>query len=354
MLFGDNISENLTENKTQKTSWIPSYSGETGAGYSDNPLYGPFIRQEAAYIETSVEAFFLREGNSEQFTYLYFFGEGKAFDAFPDNKTTTIMLGQFEHAFTPNGSSQSYGFRLRHTYYDQGFDFSELGLPYSMNVRSNKSEFSPYLSKKFTEQLKGTVQLTKGVENFKVITDDNRDTAIGLSLDGSSDYLEWKLEGEITEKKYQDRPKRKADGSLLSTEPLSTDRMGVSLRVEKDFGFPLLESSKAKIQWTKLEDKAGGYYDFDKLALGVEQEVEFSKYTFDFSLSVAETIYDERKVDSGARFERQSMVLGTTCIREINDKIDAYFKWSREEDFSNARDYEYHSNFWSMGIAWDL
>ena len=33
---------------------------ETGAGYSDNPLYGPFVREDAPYLESSIEAFFLK------------------------------------------------------------------------------------------------------------------------------------------------------------------------------------------------------------------------------------------------------------------------------------------------------
>lgn len=354
MLFGDNSSDSLNENKTRKAHWISSYSGETGAGYSDNPLYGPFIHQEAAYVESSLEAFFLREGDSEYFTYLYLFGEGKAFDALPEHKTSTIILGQFEHAYTPDGSAQSYGFRLRQVYYDQGFDFSELGLPNSMNVRSNKSEFIPYLSKKFSEQLKITIQLAKGLEDFKVITDDNSDTGISLSLDGSTDYLDWKLESEFTEKKYKERPKRNGDGSLLSTESLLTKRMGLSLKLKKDFELPLFNSSNAKIQWTALKDNAGGYYDFKKIAFSLEQEFEFSKYKIDLNIGATETVYDERMISTGSKFERQSMLLGTTCTRAVNEQIDAYFKWSREEDFSNVRDYEYHANFWSIGIAWDL
>ena len=58
MLFGDSTAEISPETSTPKSEWIPSYSGEFGVGYSDNPLYGPFVREDAVHLETSLEAFF--------------------------------------------------------------------------------------------------------------------------------------------------------------------------------------------------------------------------------------------------------------------------------------------------------
>ena len=59
MLFGTNPSENVEFTETKKAPWVPSYSGEIGIGYSDNPLYGPFVRQDTSFLETSLEAFFI-------------------------------------------------------------------------------------------------------------------------------------------------------------------------------------------------------------------------------------------------------------------------------------------------------
>ena len=58
MLFEEPEQVELKEETESK--WISSYSGETGAGYSDNPLYGPFVREDAPYLESSIEAFFLK------------------------------------------------------------------------------------------------------------------------------------------------------------------------------------------------------------------------------------------------------------------------------------------------------
>ena len=56
MLFGN---ETVESEKVKNTiTWIPSYTLESGVGFSNNPLYGPFVQQEATYLETSLEVFF--------------------------------------------------------------------------------------------------------------------------------------------------------------------------------------------------------------------------------------------------------------------------------------------------------
>jgi hypothetical protein len=350
MLFGEAISSILEP----EVRWVPSSTIELGAGYSDNPLYAPFIREDTAYIEVSGEVFLMREGNKEYFTYFYFFGEGKRFKTFSDNKDTALLLGQFEHAYTPKNSSQSYGFRFRHTYYDQGFDFSELGLPYRMSVNSNKTEWIPYLSHRFSPQTTGTISLSKGFENYRKITDDNRDRTLSLSLQGKGSLGAWKVSGEVGKKKYNERQRRNGDGSLFSAIPVETFKESVSFKIDKAFKPESLGNSTAKLQWSRLKDGGGSYYDYRKIGLSLEQEFKFFPYTVTASLSGSDTKYDTRKIDTGELFERQSLRYSTSITRVLGERTEAYLKWSREEDFSNARDYEYYSNFWSLGLTWEI
>ena len=189
MLFGEDYQVEGESFDQPGMTWIPSYSGEMGGGYSDNPLYGPYLREEAAFLESSIEAFYLGQGKPENFTYFYFYGEGKAFEDLPENKTSSILLGQFDHAHTPTDSPRTLGIRIRHTYYNQGFDFSELGLPYSMEVKSNKSEVTPYLSHQWSQNSKGTLEFSLGKEDFASIQDDNREWKVSLTYDG--DFGPW-------------------------------------------------------------------------------------------------------------------------------------------------------------------
>ena len=71
MLFGEDYQVEGESFDQPKMTWIPSYSGEMGGGYSDNPLYGPYLREEAAFLESSIEAFYLGQGKPENFTYFY-------------------------------------------------------------------------------------------------------------------------------------------------------------------------------------------------------------------------------------------------------------------------------------------
>ena len=354
MLFGTNPSENVEFTETKKAPWVPSYSGEIGIGYSDNPLYGPFVRQDTSFLETSLEAFFIREGSQEYLSYLYLFGEGKRYDALEDNKETSLLLAQLEHAYTPLKSPYTYGLRVRHIYYDQGFDFSELGLPYTMNVRSNKTEWAPYLSKVFSEQWSGSIQFIKGFEDFKVIADDNQDAAVQISIRGTPDFLEWEFEGQYSKKQYRERPKRDGDGNQLSTDAMQTEKVELSYELQKDFSHSLWKNSSAKLKWTRLKDDAGGYYDFEKIGFRLEQELQVSFFSTNASIMGSETVYKHRRVDSGDRFKRQSLSYSTSATFPFHEKTDFYIRWEREEDFSNARDYEYFTNFWSLGVQWEL
>ena len=353
MLFGDNPENSLQKTKT-KVSLTPSYTLESGMGYSDNPLFGPFIQQDSVYWENSLEGFFLVESRKEFFTYIYLYGEGKIFEELSEQKFTSIYLSQFEHAYTPTESDQTFGLRLRHTYYDQGFDFSELGMPFSISVRSNKSEFSPYYSKKISEALAATFEVSFGTEDFKTITDDNKDSGISLALKGTPEFLNWTLKADYLLKKYKQRDQRDWNGVEITGAKLETDKISFSATAEKDNEAPLFQKTSAKLAWAQLQDNGGGYYDYEKISFSLGQELKISLYNIEVTVGGAHTKYDQRQTDNFEIFERQSLTNGVSITRELLDNMETYLRWSRDEDFSNSRDFEYSSNFWSLGVIWEI
>ena len=350
MLFGDTNADLVDETKIK---WTPSYTFETGVGFSDNPLYGPFVQEEATFWENSLEGFFLIESQPEFFTYLYFFGEAKIYEELPSNMENSIFLGQFEHAYTPTKSSYTLGFRLRHTHYNQGFDVSDLGLPYSLNIKSDRSEMIPYLTKEIAGNMTATLEILMAQEDFKSITDDNEDQGISLILKGSPDFLNWKFQSDYIEKQYNERARRNWDSSMMEGN-LKTEKVNLALTLEKDLDRKPLKNSKAKFSWSNLQDDGGGYYDYGKLSLSLRQEFIFSSYEIEFSLGGAQTKYDRRLTDTDERFTRDSLTSELSITNRISENLEGYFRWSREEDFSSARDYEYSSNFWSMGVTWEI
>jgi hypothetical protein len=190
-------------------------------------------------------------------------------------------------------------------------------------------------------------------EDFKSITDDNKDVGISLTLKGSPDILNWKFQSEYIEKKYQERSKRDWNGNNMEGI-LTTEKVNLALTFEKDLEQESVRNSKAKLLWTNLQDDGGGYYDYEKLSLSFRQEFKVLSYEIEIALGGAQTKYDRRLTDAGEIFKRDSLTSGLSITRNISENIDGYFRWSREEDFSNARDYEYSSNFWSIGVAWEI
>ena len=350
MLFQDTPGE---PPKKKKIKWIPSYTFEAGVGFSDNPLYGPFVQEEATFWESSLEGFYLIESQPEFFSYLYLYGEGKMYEELAEQNSNSIYLGQFEHAYTPSQSSHTYGFRIRYTYYNQAFDFSELGLPYSLSVTSDKSEIIPYLSHNITKNLTAIIEILLANEDFKSITDDNEDVGISLTFKGSPAILNWQFQSEYIEKKYQDRSKRDWGGNHMEGI-LKTEKVNLALTLEKDLQQESLKNSKAKLLWTILQDDGGGYYDYEKLSLSLRQEFKVSTYEIELALGAAQIKYDRRLTAEGEIFKRDSLKSDLSINRSISENIDGYFRWSWEEDFSNARDYEFSSNFWSIGLAWEI
>ena len=212
---------------------ISSYSGETGAGYSDNPLYGPFVREDAPYLESSIEAFFLKMEEVVHSVIFIYLGKERFSKDFLNTRQVQFFLGQFDHSINPFQSVVTYGIRFRHTFYDQAFDFSELGLPYRIKVQSNKTEWIPYVVYKFSDEIKATLELIGGKEDYRKISDDNQFKAIALALKGSSNFGSWKLVTKFYEKNYQDRLKRKSDGSSFPFDSVETKRIQLSTGMDQ-------------------------------------------------------------------------------------------------------------------------
>ena len=357
MLFGEDAIEEdpqPVEELPDSKKWIPSFSYKLGFGYSDNPMYGPYVREESGYLEMESELFVLRQGSSNALTYLYLFGDGKWFDGLPEYDLTGILMAQAEHTYITDDSANFFGLRLRHTYYDQAFDFSDLGLPYSMQVQSNKSEVIPHLSHRFSEKITAKIEVSAGSERFDDPSENNSDQQIRVALDWQATEklnVEAKVSGRAVD--YKGRERRDADGALLPDGKLETEKLGLAFSIERKFSPSWLNEIGVNLKVDKLEDNAGGYYDYERLGAGLSYSAKWEKWLLEVDLGWNQFRYDQRTVSSVERFERQGFTNQLMLTRVINENWNAYLKWNREEDQSNSRDYEYFSNFYSIGISWE-
>ena len=235
------------------------------------------------------------------------YGEGKIYEELPEHNTNSIYLGQFEHAYTPSESSHTYGFRIRYTYYNQAFDFSELGLPYSLSITSDKSEIIPYLSHEISNNIIVTMEILLADEDFKSITDDNEDVGISLILKGSSDILNWKFQSEYIEKNIRNDPRHWNGNNMEGI--LKTEKVNFALTLEKDLEQESVRNSKAKLLWTNLQDDGGGYYDYENLAFLSGRNSKFQLMKSSFPLE-GHKPHDRRLTDAGEIFKRDSL----TCV----------------------------------------
>ena len=357
MLFGEDAIEEEpqpVEELPEKKKWVPSFSAKLGFGYSDNPMYGPYVREKSGYLEMESELFLLHQGSSNSLTYLYLFGDGKWFDGLPEYDLSGILLAQAEHTYVTDDSANSFGLRLRHTYYDQAFDFSDLGLPYSMQVRSNKSEVIPHLSHRFSDKGTAKIEVSGGRDRFDDPSENNSDQQLRVGLEWQATEklgVAGKLSGRAVD--YKARGRRESDGTLLTEGKLETEKLGLALSIERESSSPWLKEIGINLKVDKLEDNAGGYYDYEKLGARFSYSAKWEKWLLEIDLGWNQFRYDQRTVLNGERFERQGFTNQLMLTRVINENWNAYLKWNREEDQSNSRDYEYFSNFYSIGVSWE-
>ena len=363
LLFGSIDEVGLPETESEENdfielaeskSWLPSVSASVGFGVSDNPLYGPYIQESSTYMEFETESFLLRQANPDYLSYFYFYGEGKRFLEVDEHKLSGILLVQGEHSYRPKNSPGSGGLKLRHTYYDQAFDFSDLGLPFSMQVQSNKSEIIPHFGYQLTPKIKLSAETAFGIDRYDNPSENNSDQKIQVNLTAKHSE-QTTLHAKIFRHtiRYVERKKKDGDGTNLSDGNLQTKKTGVSGSWEKHSKNPWLDTVGLELKYSQLSDNAGAYYDYSKISAKLSHEIKGEKWKSVSELGWANYLYDIRTVSPDAQFERQSYAIDLLVTRKISSDWETYFKWRYEEDQSNARDYEYYTNFWALGVKWE-
>ena len=172
-----------------------------------------------------------------------------------------------------------------------------------------------------------------------------------LKFNQNKNY-EWK--GKIFNRwvQYDQRLKKNPDGTTLNNEKLNLSKLGTSLSVQRESNYKWIRSVEFEIRYEDLFDNAGGYYDYGKISAKLSHLMKFENWNIETELGWSDYQYDLRETSSGQTFDRKSNSLDFLVTRKLNTSWDAYLKWRFEEDHSNSRDYEYFSNFWSIGINW--
>ena len=363
LLFGSINEDGFPETESEKNdfielaesrSWLPSVSASVGFGVSDNPMYGPYVRESSTYIELETESFFLKQSNPDYLSYFYFYGEGKRYLEVNDHKLSGVLLVQGEHSYRPKNSSGSGGVKLRHTYYDQAFDFSDLGLPFSMQVQSNKSEIIPHFGYQLTPKVKLSAETAFGTDRYDNPSENNSDQKIQVNLTAKQSE-QTTLHAKIFHHtiRYIERKKKDGDGTNFSEGNLKTKKLGISGSWEKQSNNPWLATVGVELKYSQLSDNAGAYYDYSKSSAKLSHQIKGEKWKSLTELGWANYLYDTRTISQDIHFERQSYGIDLLVTRKISSDWEAYLKWRYEEDQSNSRDYEYYTNFWALGIKWE-
>ena len=163
--------------------------------------------------------------------------------------------------------------------------------------------------------------------------------------------VEGKFSGRAID--YKERSRRKSDGTLLTNGKLKNEKIGWALDIKREFSSPLIKDLGIRLMFDELQDNAEGYYDYERLGTGLSYSAEWENWLMEIDLGWNQFRYDQRTVSNGERFYRQSTTNQIILTHSINENWSTYLKLNHEEDRSNSRDYEYFTNFYSIGISWE-
>ena len=354
LLFGDMSQMPTQEIAISETKeWLHSISASMGLGYSDNPMFGPYKRKGSGFFELGTETFVLRQGNPDYLSYLYFYAEGKRFFDLPEGKLSGLLLVQAEHSYKPKSSNFYLGVKGRHIYFDQAFDFSDLGLPFSMQVQSNKSELIPHIGYRISPKTKLAIEWTQGIDRYDNPSENYKDQKFQSSIEWKiNDKYIWKGKAFYHVLEYDQRKRKDGDGNSLDGY-LDTSKIGGNIGLERESELPWMRSIGLLVRYEQLSDNAGAYYDYRKTGAKISHEMKVGEWSSSVELGLADYQYQIRKVSSGITLDRQSYTMDLQLNRQITPAWKSYLKWGYEHDRSNSPDYQYNTNFWSLGLAWE-
>ncbi len=336
------------------SNWSNSLTLSLGGGLHTNPMQGPFVREKAGYVTTSIDSFLLRMGEDSSVFYLYIFGEGSHYEGIPSLELAGIALAQAEYSRTFSSSGLTAGLRARHVYYDLAFDLTEnLDAPFSLTVQSNKTEVRPFLAFPVGEKLSGGIEVAAARDVFAETSENYKEKEFRT-------FLKWRGKQDSTAElalaatwmDYDSRVRRMADGWPLDGL-LETKTVGADLTLYHPFGEEKEWSARLTVNLRKLYDNAEGYYDLRSLSGRLTLAYERKPWEASATVGGGDFAHDVRPISfAGPTLRRRSFSTEMTVRRSVNDHWKVFAKWTRERDDSNSRDFEYDAQTYSAGVEW--
>ena len=134
---------------------------------------------------------------------------------------------------------------------------------------------------------------------------------------------------------------------------LDTSKIGGNIGLEKESELPWMRSIGLRVRYEQLSDNAGAYFDYRKSGAKISHEMKVGEWSSSVELGLTDYQYQVRKVSSGITLDRQSYTVDLQLNRQITPSWKSYLKWGYEHSRSNSPDYQYYTNFWSLGLAWE-
>ena len=331
--------------------WEKDFGARLDLGWADNVLLSPFEKDASGFLKTSIDAFLHRPKDKDGFqTYLYAFGEFTAYSDIKGMKNSSLFMIQDELGWM--GSNQNeIGFQLKYTYYDQVYDasFNEFDKA-SSKVQANQFEIRPFLRAPATENIDVGAEAAVIRVLYRDPSEDNFEAQTRFFLNkryGLGSKLEVELTGARRE--YDNRELRDSSG-LPMRGTLKRWSLGGGVNWTHNLGARNTWQIKVNGDFKGIMDDGPGYYDYNLIRGNLSLARRGLKWKTGLGLGLSKYKYKAQLGDDGhSALFRSSIETSLSLERAFGRNWTGFLEWRREQDFSNARGYEYNANTISVG-----
>lgn len=333
---------------------VGEIAASAGIGYRENALYSEILPIDSSFAYTAVEGAlqkdFLATG-SEWVTMFLLDNRSYLSRSDLSDETFGMLMSEFGKYATIDGR---LALEFQYVYLSQAFDASfdieeenrvllriqEPGLAFKWNSFFWKFEY---------------------------------ETTIGASRmyfqDSANDYetIDWELEAahKIDDRStffasvngyfrdYTDRNARDIDGFRIDETRLGTDRVAFESGYQRTFQLGAFQGEwELEGIFRQRRDRHSGYYDRDRLKLGLDAELKGEKWTFYADLYYAESEYLNQIADDDALRQSDEWVWEIEANRQLNEHWSVFGRINREISDSNESFFSYRTNSILLGLSY--
>ena len=333
---------------------VGEIAASAGLGYRENALYSEILPIDSSFAYAAVEGGMQKDFISSGAEWVTMFMlDNRSYLSRSDlpDETFGMLMSEFGKYATIDGR---VALEFQYVYLSQAFDASfDIEEENRIHLRIQE----PGLFLKWNSFFwKFEYEATVGASRMYFQDSTNDYETIDWELEAAhkiDDQSLFFLSANGFARDYTDRNARDLDGFSISDSRLGTDRVAFEAGYERSFQIGELEGVwELEGIYRQRRDRHSGYYDRDRIKLGMEGELRGEKWTLYADIYYSQSEYLNQISDDGALRRSDEWVWELEIDRQLNDRWSAFTRINSEISDSNESFFSYRTNSVLLGISY--